>query len=129
MKKEKITLEEIKEQEKKLNKLKYKLLDEEYIKKDKPQLEKKFLGNYFKTRNRYSSGKGWWLYCKVIGISKKNSYSPIKYVAFQTMSNEKVEMFIDDNSGSYLSSWHKITKKEFEEAHNIAVNRMKNLNI
>lgn len=74
-----------------------------------PELEKKYLGKYFKTRNSYGSGKKWWVYTKVESISFPNSF---KGKTFQTVCDGKRE--IDFNYNGYLTSLDaEISKSEY----------------
>src|SRR3972149_134053 len=72
-----------------------------------PELNKKYLGKYFKTKNSYGDGKIWYIYTIVDSIEFPNSF---KGRTFQTTSDGKRDF--DFKHDGYLSSLGKQIKKE-----------------
>lgn len=72
-----------------------------------PELNKKYLGKYFKTKNSYGHGKGWYIYTIVDSVEFPNSF---KGRTFQTTSDGIREFSFEYNG--YLSSLEKQIKKE-----------------
>ena len=117
-----MNVEELKKEEKQLSNKLYKIRDQ--IKQSerkalRPELEKQFVGKFFKCRNSYGSGdKGWWLYSYVISLPKNfNILNPTFYVySFQTTTFPDVEIRIYDITFSH-SLEQEITSKEFMTAY------------
>ena len=62
---------------------------------------KELVGKFFKYRNRYSDGEGWWLYLCVIGVSENGS---IKVRKFQKDTYGKAEFEEESYAPNFIRS-------------------------
>ena len=77
---------------------------------------KELIGKFFKYRNRYSDGEGWWLYLCVIGISESGS---IKVRMFQKDTYGKVDFEEETYNPNFIrSGYAEIGEIEFWVAFN-----------
>ena len=81
---------------------------------------KKYIGTYWKCRNRYSSGRDWWLYGRVKRISGEYFMG----FRFEKTSMGKIEIEPDDLIASH-PGWIKITKAEYFRAWRKIIDRAK----
>jgi hypothetical protein len=86
-----------------------------------PELEKTFVGKFFKYRDSYGSDdKGWWLYQYVIGLSGPDFNIPnptFKVFSFQTCTYGKTEIHRDDYYFQTSLGPKQITRREFVAAY------------
>jgi len=105
----------------------------EFIKKHYPEF-KKLEGKYFKYRNSYGHGTGWWLYKTVTEIKESDVYDTgsngpacrYKGWSFEICSNGHIS--IETIKSGYTHSLEtEITKKEFNAAWNKMIDKLNNL--
>ena len=87
----------------------------------RPDLEKTFVGKFFKTHNSYSGDdKGWWHYHYVIALSGRDFNVPnptFRVFSFQVTTSKHVDVEFED--WYYQSSLgQEITRNEFIKAYN-----------
>jgi hypothetical protein len=118
----KLTLQELRQQERQYAELLSRVRDEIEEKENSvvlPALRKKYKGKYFKTTNQHSDGKPWWLYFHVTGIINRDS---AKGWSFQYASDDKLT--IEQRGFIFWSCLEKqITKREFDAAYKAALKK------
>lgn len=78
------------------------------------EVNKTFVGKFFKYRNRYSSDESWWLYTTVIEISKDGE--PLSF-NFQKDCYGRIEFENDRFRPSLSAGYTEITEQEFWKAY------------
>jgi hypothetical protein len=114
--------QEIKNLNKKISKLKNQVYELEL--NERIKINRKLIGKYFKYANGYNLEERWWLYKKIIDITKEGYIMSVQFENIPNGINIQ-----ENNISTWLDHlWIKITEEEFLEAWSKCFCAIKNLN-